>query len=520
MDWIESLPTHPRLQIAAEHIPCVSEENGTLTINVLPGDAKIELPNLEMTYHPRMSVPACSVRILAHKPGYKSKDQTVQVSGDTQIDIELQRLATGTLTLDLSPDDAQVELTTLDIPYLPGMMVPTGQLPLVVRRKGYFEEEQVLNVIGDTRKRIVLKRLPSGTLTLDLLPSDAQVDLPSLGKSYQPGMEVPSGSLPLVVRRQGYLEAEQTVNVRGDTTARIELERLSWGTLTLDLFPRDAEVKLPDLQQDYQPKMKLPAGDVSVAVRRRGYETAKRTIQVVGDTRALIELELRSTGTLTIDVFPADSSLKLLDTEESYRSGMTLPVGPVRVLATREGYKAVTQTIEVVGDVLAKLELEQLPSGTLTLNLSPMDATVDLPDIGKSFWQGMPLAQGPHRVIARHEDYEDLEQVIEVSGDTKHQLELAPRRNCTPVLISSAKPKYPEHMALANVEGYVDVTYEVRASGSVHNPRVLNAVPSGSFNQAALDAIQRFRYRLPRSECRGVEKTDKILRFRFELDKR
>ena len=520
MDWIKSLPTNPRLQTTAEHFPCVSDENGSLTVNVFPGGAEIELPNLGVTYYPRMSVPACTVRILAHKPGYQSKDQTVQVRGDTRIEIELEQLVTGTLTLDLSPDDAQVELTTLDIPYRPGMKVPTGQLPLVVRRTGYFDEEQVLNVIGDTRVRIELKRLPSGTLTLDLMPSDAQVDLPSLGKRYQPGMEVPSGNLPLIVRRKGYLETQQTVNVRGETKARIVLERLSRGTLTLDLFPRDAEVELLDLQQKYQPRMQMPAGEVNIAVRRRGYETAERTIQVVGDTRALIELELRSTGTLTIDVFPADSSLKLLDTEESYSSGMTLPVGPVRVLATREGYKALTQTIEVVGDVRAKLELEQLPSGTLTLILSPRDATVDLPDMGKKFWQGMPLAQGPYRVIARHQDYEDLEQVIEISGDTKHQLELTPRRKCTPVLVSSAKPKYPEDMALANVEGYVDVTYEVRASGSVHNPRVVNSVPDGSFNQAALDAIQRFRYRLPRSECRGVDKTEKTLRFRFESNKR
>ena len=68
-------------------------------------------------------------------------------------------------------------------------------------------------------------------------------------------------------------------------------ERTPYGSLTLELEPRDARVTLPDVDPRYRPGVRLPEGPHRVVVRHRGYREATRTIDLSGDTRVRIALE-------------------------------------------------------------------------------------------------------------------------------------------------------------------------------------------------------------------------------------
>jgi TonB family protein len=56
------------------------------------------------------------------------------------------------------------------------------------------------------------------------------------------------------------------------------------------------------------------------------------------------------------------------------------------------------------------------------------------------------------------------------------------------------RPAYPSTAAARGAEGYVEVEFTVSADGSVENARIAAAEPAGVFDQAALAAVNRWRY--------------------------
>lgn len=77
---------------------------------------------------------------------------------------------------------------------------------------------------------------------------------------------------------------------------------------------------------------------------------------------------------------------------------------------------------------------------------------------------------------------------------------------------SAPRPRYPATAKRRRIEGYVTVRFTVTRQGRVSNPQVIAAQPSGVFEQAALDAIRRWRFRPQPADFPGV--TQKI---RFSL---
>ena len=54
---------------------------------------------------------------------------------------------------------------------------------------------------------------------------------------------------------------------------------------------------------------------------------------------------------------------------------------------------------------------------------------------------------------------------------------------------------YPRRALQRGIEGYVDVEFTVTKLGSVSNPRVIQASPEGIFEQAAMDATLKYKYK-------------------------
>ena len=79
------------------------------------------------------------------------------------------------------------------------------------------------------------------------------------------------------------------VEIPKDGLARIEpsLERIPYGSLTLELEPPGAAVTLPEMGLQYWPGVRLPEGAHRVVVRSAGYREVVRT---------LVEIQIRRTG--------------------------------------------------------------------------------------------------------------------------------------------------------------------------------------------------------------------------------
>jgi len=67
-------------------------------------------------------------------------------------------------------------------------------------------------------------------------------------------------------------------------------------------------------------------------------------------------------------------------------------------------------------------------------------------------------------------------------------------------LVSATGATYPPEAREAGVEGYVVVRYDVDGEGRVINASVVEATPRGVFEEAALAAVTRWRFRPPGEE--------------------
>lgn len=80
-----------------------------------------------------------------------------------------------------------------------------------------------------------------------------------------------------------------------------------------------------------------------------------------------------------------------------------------------------------------------------------------------------------------------------------------------PRVASAPPPRYPALALRRRIEGEVTLVFTIRPDGTVEAPRVVAASPSGVFEEAALAAIQRWRFE---PVARPVE-SRQVLRFRL-----
>ena len=157
---------------------------------------------------------------------------------------------------------------------------------------------------------------------------------------------LPAGPLELTLGAEEHRPVRVQVEVPMGGVALLErtLERIPHGTLTLELAPPDAAVILPDIAPAYRPGMRLPEGEHRVKVRRSGYREVTRNVEVSGDTRERIELEL-DPQPFTVVATPATAAIAFVDAAESYRPGMRLAPGDYRVHVSAPEYEPIEETI-------------------------------------------------------------------------------------------------------------------------------------------------------------------------------
>lgn len=82
--------------------------------------------------------------------------------------------------------------------------------------------------------------------------------------------------------------------------------------------------------------------------------------------------------------------------------------------------------------------------------------------------------------------------------------------------VRTVEPRYPSAAAAAGQTGWVDLEFTVNTSGGVENMHVTDASPAGVFDEAATDAVARWRFKPV--ERNGVAVPQRVkLRLRFDL---
>jgi protein TonB len=122
---------------------------------------------------------------------------------------------------------------------------------------------------------------------------------------------------------------------------------------------------------------------------------------------------------------------------------------------------------------------------------------------------------------SRRKEYSDG-PVIRISQerldiDTSPQGVL-PMWNSTMIPLIRTTPNYPSRALQRGLEGFVELSFTVDRFGSVVDPVVLNAVPEGIFDRAALQSISRWRYSPAMNNGQAIETYDVRHRIVFQMD--
>jgi len=264
------------------------------------------------------------------------------------------------LIVDSEPAGAVVRIDGRGIGLTPlTTALEPGRHRLEVTHTHYRSDTEVLDVTrGDRIERVVRLQPGIGRLALLSNPVGAWVEIDG---ERQPGvtpMEVEVVSGPTVVRmglsERRVREKEVIVLPDQTVTANLSLDMDPHGALVVSVSPADARVRLPELDIDYSPGVRVPIGEQLIEVSRSGFETMRIRFNVrYGDNRTRVELH-RATGALRVQTDPADASVILTlkapsDVNErlAFKPGMRLPVGRVDISARAIGYRTAFRSIDL-----------------------------------------------------------------------------------------------------------------------------------------------------------------------------
>ena len=83
--------------------------------------------------------------------------------------------------------------------------------------------------------------------------------------------------------------------------------------------------------------------------------------------------------------------------------------------------------------------------------------------------------------------------------------------------VNYVAPRYPRNAQRRNLSGWVDVAFTVTAAGETADLEVMDSNPGSVFNDAATEAVSRWRFEPVIEDGRAVEKRVAV-RMAFNLE--
>jgi len=168
---------------------------------------------------------------------------------------------------------------------------------------------------------------------------------------------------------------------------------------------------------------------------------------VIAGSFALILPQPPATGTLRLDVTPADAAFTLDGMAMGWANGQEVLTGPHVIEITAAGYqsKRETVTIPAGAEQTMKVELERLPppptTGTLRLHATPADVVLALDGkaVGSANDFRQELPTGPHVVEISAAGYQSKSETVTIAAGAERPVEIALERLPAPPAVGTLR---------------------------------------------------------------------------------
>lgn len=95
----------------------------------------------------------------------------------------------------------------------------------------------------------------------------------------------------------------------------------------------------------------------------------------------------------------------------------------------------------------------------------------------------------------------------------------AAAKNSDTVPLVRIPPQYPRKAAMAGTQGWVELGFNITATGAVSNVKVLRSQPRRIFDQSAKRALSKWKYRPKMDDGKPVAQKGLSIRLDFKLQK-
>lgn len=99
--------------------------------------------------------------------------------------------------------------------------------------------------------------------------------------------------------------------------------------------------------------------------------------------------------------------------------------------------------------------------------------------------------------------YEECPYLIDYYRYSTEEKDKARERG-NPIPIYKAQPIYPKEALVNQIEGYAIVEYLVDKNGNSVNPSIIESIPEGFFEEAAIEAAKHFKYEASSQEYKNI----------------
>jgi len=405
----------------------------SLFVDTEPKSATVKLLNSDTPFYQGIELEAGRYHLKVSANGYETKEMWVKLmtGGDKHIEIRL-KVVTASLFVETEPSGAGVRILNVDAPFRQGMPLKLGRYQLEVSAAGYESRQMWVDLDAEGKKRIDIQLKPlTGVLFVNAEPSGAAVRLLNSDISFRQGIDLNLGHYQVEVSAKGYETRKIRVdlNAKGEKRVDVQLKPLTVA-LYVDTEPKDANVKILNIDEPFRQGMVLKLGRYHVQVSADGYETQKTWLDLDAAGEKQVKVGLKPiVASLYVNTEPEKADVKLLNSDTTFRQGIDLKLGRYQVEVSADGYETRKMWVDLKAKGEKRIDVQLKPlTSVLFVNTVPKNARIKLLNSDIPFRQGVDLKLGRYQVEITAEGYESRKEWVDLDtkGDRRVDIKLKP----------------------------------------------------------------------------------------------
>jgi uncharacterized protein (TIGR02145 family) len=289
-----------------------------VTFVVQPPDAVITIDGQPAKSDKPVKLSKGPHQLRIEKQGFQPVEETITVSESEvlfrrtlkEVDIEPVQIRS-------TPDQARILLNGVEQGLTnKGLFLFPGSYQIKLSKSGYVEVEETINVVSGGQNNFIFTLVKnSGSLSLQITPTDATVLLNKQNYSKGSQIELAPGMYKLEITKDGYYPQSETFEItRGELLQKTYSLTAKTGKLQFTVQPLDAKVILLRNGQTVQTwsgmqyLKDLPVGSYTLKATAPGRAVSEKLVTIGENQTAILDLQLRKqttnklsgeTGTMT-----------------------------------------------------------------------------------------------------------------------------------------------------------------------------------------------------------------------------